>query len=296
MTGVAWAEVTSLEHGHGGPGWELGHCLWSPAASTDGANRYDVMRQPDTGDLVFHLVSGVQELRPRERFLFGTSRVATRHRVITDEPPLPGAWAGAGSYFRVDLAGFTELPTKHAMDAIEKGLEETILADLLNRPKYYPYSRYRDGFRGAQGIYLTRLSSGLALAFQEIVQTDDSALTTNSLAEGIAEGERHRRESTFFKRNPSLRALAIEHHGTKCFACGFDFRERYGSIGEGFIEIHHLNPFAERHDSVFGKATLTTLADLIPICANCHRMVHRRRPAYSLDELKSALRHWVEKS
>lgn len=175
------------------------------------------------------------------------------------------------------------------MEAIEKGLEETILADLIRRPKYYPYVRYRNGFRGAQGIYLTRLSAALASAFEEISRSPTSGVATRLLTEGIAEGEREHRERAFFKRQPQLRSAAVDHYGAKCLACGFDFEERYGSIGKGFIEIHHLNPLAEREDSVRGTATLTTLADLAPLCANCHRMVHRRRPAYSISELRSVM-------
>jgi hypothetical protein len=74
----AWAEITSLEHGHGGPGWELGRYLWSPTSSRDGADRYSIMNQPAIGDMVFHLVSGLAGEPSKRRFLFGVSRVFPR--------------------------------------------------------------------------------------------------------------------------------------------------------------------------------------------------------------------------
>jgi 5-methylcytosine-specific restriction protein A len=54
--------------------------------------------------------------------------------------------------------------------------------------------------------------------------------------------------------------------------CGFDFARTYGSLGAGFIEAHHILPLAE-----VGTGT-TKLADLAPVCSNCHRMLHRAKP------------------
>jgi hypothetical protein len=52
--------------------------------------------------------------------------------------------------------------------------------------------------------------------------------------------------------------------------CGFDFEERYGEIGAGFAEVHHLDPLAERT-----KPTMTSIQRLIVVCCNCHAMIHR---------------------
>ena len=57
----------------------------------------------------------------------------------------------------------------------------------------------------------------------------------------------------------------------KCEICSFSFRETYGEHGEGFAECHHVRPLAE-----LTEETLTTIADLAIVCANCHRMLHRR--------------------
>jgi hypothetical protein len=294
MARKAWAEITSLEHGHGGPGWELGSCLWSPGRSKDGGRRYGVMTLPEPGDAVVHLASGVEASRPRERYFYGTSTVATSAVELSTPPPKPGAWAGAATYYRIELETFRELPCRLPMEAIEEGIADVILTDLVRRPKYYPYARYRDGFRGAQGIYLTLLTPGLIAALREFAELGLSIGAAD--AEAIrwrgteyAEGERLYREASYFRRNPALRAAAIDKHGTSCVACGFDFGATYGAAGAGYIEVHHLNPLSERLETSGGALATTGIDDVVPLCANCHRVAHRRRPALSLVELKAAL-------
>ena len=75
------------------------------------------------------------------------------------------------------------------------------------------------------------------------------------------------------ERNPKLRRRAVEIHGLNCTVCGFNFEEYYGAWGRGFIEIHHLKMIAEYGE---GGSETNPETDLIPLCSNCHRMVHRR--------------------
>lgn len=287
----AWAEVTSLEHRHGGQGWELGNCLWSPTASKDGADRYAVMRLPQEGDTVFHLVSGVLDWAPRARLLYGVSEVLRPAKVVKEEPPYPGIWKGAPSYYRIDLRDFQVSRTKASMDEVERGLSEQILSDLVVRPTYYPYAPYRDGFRGAQGIYLTLLSAPLQHAFAGLIDREEGSerTDTSEVTYEFAEGQRSFRETWFFKRNPGLRREAIRRHGLTCAACQFDFGATYGKAGDGYIEMHHLNPLAERVDAAKGRPIMTTIDDVVPLCANCHRVVHRKRPALTMSALTEAL-------
>jgi hypothetical protein len=65
-----------------------------------------------------------------------------------------------------------------------------------------------------------------------------------------------------------------------CEVCGFDFSATYGSVGEGFCEVHHLSPLSASDESV-----TTTLADLAVLCSNCHRIIHRSDPMLSVAEL-----------
>ena len=98
----------------------------------------------------------------------------------------------------------------------------------------------------------------------------------------LREGERQVKVSAAFQRSPHARSACIAHHGSQCAVCAFDFGRRYGALGESFIEVHHLRPLAA-HD---GDHEVDPIHDLIPLCANCHRMVHRRQPPYTPEELR----------
>jgi predicted HNH restriction endonuclease len=77
----------------------------------------------------------------------------------------------------------------------------------------------------------------------------------------------------------------IESGRLVCEICEFDFSEVYGEIGKGFIEAHHTKPVSE-----ICETCLTKINDLVLVCPNCHRMLHRRRPWLCHGELKNLLR------
>jgi 5-methylcytosine-specific restriction enzyme A len=85
-----------------------------------------------------------------------------------------------------------------------------------------------------------------------------------------------------YERNPDARKKCIKHYGLICQVCGFSFEKVYGAIGEGYIHIHHLKPLSE----IAQEYELDPIKDLRPVCANCHAMIHRKKPAYTIDELK----------
>ncbi len=91
----------------------------------------------------------------------------------------------------------------------------------------------------------------------------------------------------FYERSSQNRRQAIEIHGVSCLVCGFNFEEVYGLRGKGYIEIHHNKPIS----SLDGKATeFDPKTDLIPLCSNCHRMIHRRHDeVLTIEELKQIL-------
>ena len=74
-----------------------------------------------------------------------------------------------------------------------------------------------------------------------------------------------------YERGAEARRMCIEYHGCKCAVCGMDFRERYGEIGEGFIHVHHIVPLNE----IGQEYKVNYMTDLIPVCPNCHAMLHR---------------------
>jgi len=57
-----------------------------------------------------------------------------------------------------------------------------------------------------------------------------------------------------------------------CQACDLDFGQRYGAIGEGFIEAHHLKPIETLEEGVTVHYDIAE--DFTVVCSNCHRMIH----------------------
>lgn len=89
-----------------------------------------------------------------------------------------------------------------------------------------------------------------------------------------------------FERDTKARDTCINHYGAVCAACKFNFKEEYGEIGKGFIHVHHLVPISE-----IGKSyKVDPINDLIPVCPNCHAMIHKRKPTpFTINELKEKL-------
>lgn len=101
------------------------------------------------------------------------------------------------------------------------------------------------------------------------------------------EGQQKWIYTTRYERKPKLRKKAIQIHGVKCMACGFDFEKTYGERGKEYIEVHHVVPLASRGEDIF----VNPYTDLITLCANCHRMIHRRKnEILTLEELKNIIK------
>jgi 5-methylcytosine-specific restriction enzyme A len=134
---------------------------------------------------------------------------------------------------------------------------------------------------------------------QALADAQDGETLADIAGDGIEEAEEgrvitamHRR----YERNAALvqakkrRALATLGR-LVCEACGFDFRERYGDRGEGFIECHHAKPIRARK-----PGDKTKIGDLRLLCSNCHRMVHARRHWLTMEELVTIVRRAAEVS
>ncbi len=146
---------------------------------------------------------------------------------------------------------------------------------------------WRDGVRPiSKQVYenlISIASAGEPIKHKNVLQpfNDREARLTSK-----KEGDSKLVFTTRYERSKVLRDQAIAIHGTTCIACGFNFENFYSDYGAGYIQIHHVNPISE-----FDSARLVNPElELVPLCANCHAVVHRRKDkTLSINELKSLI-------
>jgi 5-methylcytosine-specific restriction protein A len=173
--------------------------------------------------------------------------------------------------WRALSAGDAERPPKQL-----SGGEQSIWDRWRDRPLEDVWNAIRDFVSPDAGQVPEEILADLA--------ADDTPLLADVRAR--TEGDRLVVLSFRSERDPALRAAALRLHGLACVVCGFDFEARYGPWGAGFAEVHHVVPL-----SAAGAPRETNpLTDLAVVCANCHRMIHRRRGrVLSVSELAARL-------
>ena len=150
-----------------------------------------------------------------------------------------------------------------------------------------------DALRSTQQIHIGKQISvpvGISAlpGYVRMVASDASpAFQTDEVpaAENFWEGSVRRITVNAYERDPAARRACIAHFGTACRACGFDFGAAYGELGDGFIHVHHTRPLSE----VRSGYAVDPKQDLIPVCPNCHAMLHQPSPPLTVAELQKRL-------
>ena len=101
------------------------------------------------------------------------------------------------------------------------------------------------------------------------------------------EGAEYQSLVTRYERNPEARQRCIEHYGSTCVICNFDFAKAYGELAKGFIHVHHLKPLA----TIGENYEVNPIDDLRPVCPNCHAVIHMRKEPYTIDEVRNMLQY-----
>lgn len=109
----------------------------------------------------------------------------------------------------------------------------------------------------------------------------------NEVHETFREGAVHRISVNAYERNARARRTCVDHYGLNCSVCGFNFCDTYGDLGADFIHVHHLRDLA----AIGSEYEIDPIADLRPVCPNCHAMLHRECPAMSIESLRAMLRN-----
>jgi 5-methylcytosine-specific restriction protein A len=138
--------------------------------------------------------------------------------------------------------------------------------------------RFEDGIKVTSDSFAIKVELSFRDSNEEVPGPDGSI-------KGV-EGGRLTALVNKYERDPALRAQCIDFFGPNCQICGFSYFDVYGEIGKGFCHVHHLKPLSE----VGEEHSVDPISDLIPVCANCHSMLHRTKPVLSPEELRKIIK------
>lgn len=118
-----------------------------------------------------------------------------------------------------------------------------------------------------------------------LLPLEERVIETDPSVRGFPEGGVVSVRMNRYERDSRNRAAALIMHGASCKGCGLDMTTRYGEIAMNLIEIHHVTPISELGDGY----CVDPVHDLIPLCPNCHAVVHRSDPPLSVEELRDRI-------
>jgi 5-methylcytosine-specific restriction enzyme A len=107
--------------------------------------------------------------------------------------------------------------------------------------------------------------SSIPLSFNPFNEIEESL-------QDLYEGRSYQVVQTKYERNPEARRQCLKHHKPICKVCQFDFEQAFGNLGKGFIHVHHVQKIADAG----GRYKIDPINDLVPVCPNCHAMLHRK--------------------
>jgi len=238
---------------------------------------YELGQQVYTGRLT--LAAAKEEIRPTGINLNSAADlIATVGRMLRSECyPRRLSVPATASYLAWIERDYGVEYSRRALQAVEQHLEYHEDHTQNNLPREFRHHRSQGSLRALVAEWRKRLEQSI----ESFVSPEELA-SSGSFIEGATKTVVVDR----YERNPRARRACIARFGPVCAVCAFDFAARYGPVGVGFIHVHHLREIA----SVGGAYDVDPEKDLRPVCPNCHAMLHRRSPAYAIEELQAMLR------
>jgi|SRR5690606_16483920 len=121
--------------------------------------------------------------------------------------------------------------------------------------------------------------------FMSVVKNDFYFENEDIDNEKLYEGAKQLITVNKYERSKKAREKCLEYHGYNCKVCNLLLEEKYGDLGYKYIHVHHLKKIAD-----IGKEyIINPIKDLVPICPNCHSMIHKSNPMISIEELKAKI-------
>jgi 5-methylcytosine-specific restriction enzyme A len=88
-----------------------------------------------------------------------------------------------------------------------------------------------------------------------------------------------------YERSGKARSACLSHHGYSCAVCSFNFAAKFGEVGKAFMHVHHLTPISSNSKA----REVDPVNELRPVCPNCHAMLHKSDPPFSIEELQELI-------
>lgn len=139
-------------------------------------------------------------------------------------------------------------------------------------------------FSGGQATVVPKLSS-LGFKVVALELNDSTSALAEEVPESMWEGGKRTLSVNAYERSAEARAACIEAHGSRCAICDFDFGEQYGPEFQGFIHVHHRLPVSQ----VGERYEVDPVKDLVPLCPNCHAVVHYGNKTRSEEEVRKRI-------
>lgn len=246
---MKWIEITNPIHG--GPGWELGTCLWSPVFNRGGAKSWEIMNELKPGDQVYHLV---KEKKGLGYYLRGRSIVSNPANIINSEPLNPTDWKGMAPFYRVDLVGYEPIDTPLNIDEMILSNGDIFIRSLHIRKKGQFFEAKANGKIQISLKYLAYIDGDLEELFDSFFkirqQTSLSSFESfipEKLAPAYPDYSPPGEVSTTIIRKIRDTKLSKEvknKAGNRCAICNYTIPLKGGG---NYSEAHHIKPLGGGH-------------------------------------------------
>jgi 5-methylcytosine-specific restriction protein A len=227
----------------------------------------------------------------------GSNKNGSKRKVI-------GFYVGAIVFNKTYEDKYSEIIIKSSNEfakynVISKVENSFLIENENDRKIELPYSK-NDGYGyGQSNIWYAEENNEKTISFRNKIINDIKNIINNIvLYENIYdekkyfEGEvsKEIKEVSKIKRNYEARKKCLEYYFPnneyyKCKICDFDFEETYGEAGKCYIEVHHIKSHAKKSKEI-GKHEINPINDLIPVCSNCHSIIHRGKRPLEIEKIK----------
>lgn len=272
-----WTETSNQSHG--GKGWEVGTCLWSPTTTKSSRPGWPLMQKISQGDTIYHLIREKKGLPFR---LAGRSMAASGSVISPTAPPLPGIWANQEPYYRVPLTDFYQTSEpKPVRNFLE--LNRELLSRIRGKLSYSPFFDFKkDGKLEVGQRYLSRCPNDIAVLLEQALSFPKNVVNLLADDEHASSVKRIISRQARFSRNLEMIKKVKRGHDFACMVCGYKCEI---SPGVFYAEGAHLRPLGGGH------AGRDVQSNILVLCPNHHMELD-----YGKLSIDPASRNFIERS